>query len=390
MKVLQLIPHYRPAFQYGGPIYSVHNLAKGLVGQGVDVEVWTTNLGIKGRDDVPLGKKVLIDGVNVYYFPIIGNFHYAFSPFMLKFLKKNILKFDIVHMQGIYQFHSLIGGYYCREYSIPYAISPRGMLTPSGIYRKSTVKKKIYIYMIERRNIANAKFVHCASEKESEDLLELGLKPQKIEVIQNSIELSDWKGYTSCKYFQSKYNLKNNPTVVFLGRLSTIKGLDILICAFKQVLSSFPECNLLLIGPDYKGYKIKIEQLIKKNRMENSVIIAGLLQGKEKFCALKESDIFILPSYSEGFGMSVVEAMLSGLPVIISKEVGIWNVIKDNQCGIVVDLNAEDIAEGIIDLLRNHKRRIKMGENGRKTAMRKFSIEGVAKEMIKAYETIIK
>ena len=389
MRIIQLVPYYRPAFQYGGPINSVHNLAKGLVAQGKEVHVYTTNLGLKNREDIPIGTEVVIDGVKVIYLPVVGNLFYALSPVLRNFLKKSIRNFNIIHIHGVYQFHSFIGCHYCQKYNIPYVISPRGMLNPSGIYRKSTIKKKIYISMVEKKNIERANLVHCTSKKEYKGLLELGLKPENVEVIPNPVELKDLKTDINCRNFRGKYNLNNNPTIIFLGRLSPIKGLDILISAFKKILMKFPKCQLLLVGPDYKGYQRNIEKLIKESNLENSIKITGLLKGKEKVCALKESDVFILPSYSEGFGMSVVEAMLCGLPVITTKEVGIWEAIEKKGCGLVVNLNPKSIEKGLSRLLENPEERAKFGENGKEIAEKNFSIKKVTNKMLEAYKSVI-
>jgi len=389
MKILQLTPYYIPAYQYGGPIYSVHNLAKGLVEQGIDVEVWTTNLGIKGRKDIPLGEDVLIDGVKVYYFPIIGNFHYAFSPSMEQYLKKKIAKFDIVHIQGIYQFHSLIGGYYSRKFGVPYVVSPKGMLLPEVIRLKGRLKKKLYMALVENRNIINANLIHCTTKDEKEGLLKLGSPFQSTAVIPNSIETYTELKRKNNKAFRKKYNLIDKKIILFLSRLNWIKGIDKLIPSFSKVVKKYPKAHLVLAGPDERGYQKNIKKWIKKQQIEKYVTFTGLLKGKEKTEALYGSDLFILPSYSENFGMAVVEAMLAGLPIILTNNIGVWDIIKKNDCGIIVDLTPDSIAKGICYLLENPEQRKKMGRKAQEIAKREFSIKKVAKEMIEAYKEVL-
>jgi len=389
MKVLQIIPHYRPAYQYGGPIFSVHNLSKGMVERGVEVTVWTTNLGLKHRKDILLGEEVLIDGVRVYYFPIIGSFHYSLSPALMKYMKDRIRDFDVVHIQGVYQFHSFVGGYYARKYEIPYVLTPRGMLIPELIKMKGRLKKKIYISLVERKNVEKADLVHCTTEIERNELLNLGLNPKKTVVIPNSAELEECNEFSMRESFRKKYDLFGKTIILFFSRLNWKKGIDLLIPAFAKVVSRHPDAHLVFVGPDLEGYRRKIEVWIKENGIEEHVTFTGLLTGSEKLVALKESDIFVLPSYSENFGIAVVEAMLSKLPVIISKEVGIWNVVKENNCGMIVDLTPKSIAEGILHLLKNPEERLKMGERGKETAKREFSIDNIAEKMIQAYNDII-
>lgn len=389
MKVLQIIPHYLPAYQYGGPIYSVHNLAKAMVEKGVDVSVWTTNLGLKDRYDIPLCEEVLIDGVKVYYFPIIGTFHYSLSPALMKYMKDRIRDFDIVHIQGVYQFHSLIGGYYARKYGIPYVLSPKGMLIPEMIKKKGKLKKYIYISLVEKNNVEKANLIQCASEVERQKLLKIGFELRDTVVIPNIVKLEKGDRTNKKEKFRDKYGLKQKQLVLFLGRLNWTKGIDILIPAFAIVLTKFPDTHLVLAGPDTERYIRKVKKWIRNEGIENKVTFTGLLTGNEKLAALAESDIFVLPSYSENFGMAAVEAMYMGLPVIISKEVGIKDEIKQNECGIIVDINPISIAEGICYLLHNPEEKKKLGAKGKKIARNEFSAEGVAKKMIQSYKDII-
>ena len=115
-----------------------------------------------------------------------------------------------------------------------------------------------------------------------------------------------------------------------------------------------------------------------------------MLTGKLKLSALKCADIFVLPSYFDNFPISLIEAMCVGLPVVLTKGVGIWNIVKENESGIVVESNPESIAEGISYLLLNPEKRNQLGNNGRETAEREFSIQRVTDQMINVYKDIIK
>lgn len=389
MKVLQIIPHYLPAYQYGGPIYSVHNLAKAMVEKGVDVSVWTTNLGLKDRDDIPLCEEVIIDGVRVYYFPIIGSFHYALSLALMKYMKDRIKNFDVVHIQGVYQFHSLVGGYFARKFGIPYVLTPRGMLYPGVIERKGKIKKKIYINLVEKRNVEEADLIHCCTESEKLGLFSFGLGAKRVVVIPNGIASEEIKKGNNGVAFREKYNLSGKIIVLFMGRLKWIKGIDLLIPAFADVVTKYNKVQLVIAGPDNRGYRSKVEKWIRGEGIEDFVTLTGLIKGEEKVAALQSSDIFVLPSYSESFGMAAVEAMFAGLPVVLSKKVGIWDVIEKDNCGVIVDLTPESIAEGILHLLKNPEERLKMGKRGRETAKREFSIDNVAEKMIQAYNDIV-
>ena len=114
-----------------------------------------------------------------------------------------------------------------------------------------------------------------------------------------------------------------------------------------------------------------------------------MLTGREKLEVLAGSDIFVLPSYSENFGMAVVEAMACGLPVVISNKVGIYREVEENKAGIVVDPNAESLYKGIKLLLENPELKKEIAVNGRKLVEEYYDIDKVAERMIEAYEEIL-
>jgi len=140
MKLLCVIPSYWPAFQFGGPIYSVHGLNNALVKKGIDVTVYATNVGLGKK--VLLNQEVNVNGVKVTYFTFIKFFEFLgttgwqFSWCITKALKKNLKKYDIIYIPGIWNYPSVIAGYYCRQYNKPYIIAPKGMLYPYTIKKK--------------------------------------------------------------------------------------------------------------------------------------------------------------------------------------------------------------------------------------------------------------
>src|SRR3989344_2837409 len=151
MKILHIIPTYVPAFRYGGPILSVHNLNKWLVKQGVDVTVYTTNIDGKGTLDVPTNREVLLDGVKVYYFPITSRV-WQYSYELHRALAKNAGLFDLVHITSIFLSASSLGSYYAKKFNKPYIISPRGSLMKEPLGKKP-LKKNPYLSLIEKRNL---------------------------------------------------------------------------------------------------------------------------------------------------------------------------------------------------------------------------------------------
>ena len=189
MKILHVVPTYYPAVRYGGPIRSVHGLASALAAQGHDVHVYTTNADGKGVLPVPLDRPVRLDGVNVWYFATsIGRRIYR-SPEMRQALALNIANFDIVHLHSVFLWPTSAAAQAARRARVPYVLSPRGMLVGDLIRRKSSLAKRAWITLFERRNIEQAAAIHLTSEIEASELRALGFRCKRLAVVPNGIEL---------------------------------------------------------------------------------------------------------------------------------------------------------------------------------------------------------
>jgi len=145
---------------------------------------------------------------------------------------------------------------------------------------------------------------------------------------------------------------------------------------------------LVLAGPD-DGCGKNLKSQISNLKINDKVIFTGMLLGGDKIAAYCESDVFVLPSYSENFGMAVIEAMYCELPVVITKGVGIANEVEKNGAGLVVEKEVGQVAEAILKILQNPEISKKMGENGRKLVETEFSSEKVAKKWIEEYNKLL-
>ncbi len=149
------------------------------------------------------------------------------------------------------------------------------------------------------------------------------------------------------------------------------------------------DLHLLIVGNDEDGYSDKVKGWIREYGLEAKVTFIGMLTGREKLEVYTGSDIFVLPSYSENFGMAVVEAMACGTTVVISNKVGIYKEVDRNKAGIVVDIDAESLYKGIKLLLENPELRKEISLNGKKLVEEYYEIDKVSDKMIKLYEDII-
>lgn len=390
MKILQITPAYIPAYRYGGPIHSVHNMNKGLVQQGVDVTVYTTSANGSDNLDVPLGTPVIMDGVRVYYFKPELLRSWFYSGELWKMLARTAKDFDLIHITSVFLFTSTLGAYYAKKYKKPYIISPRGSLMIEPIAGKSSFLKRWYIWLIERRNLKDA-VIHFTADAEKEEYLKLKLPLRDSFIVPNGLDVEKFTAPIEKDLFRNRFHFsKEKEIILFLGRISWKKGFDTLIPAFKSVVEKHNSVLLVIAGVDDEEYKKEIEKLIAELHIGNSVVFVGELLGDVKLAALRESDIFVLSSYSENFGMAVVEAMSSELPVIITEGVAISSDIGRAHAGIVIKKDEKELADAILGLLENKENAREMGKRGREFVKAQFSMERVAQTMRDAYNRVIK
>ena len=385
MNILHIVPSYYPAFKYGGPIESVYLLNKALVKQGIKVTVLTTNAGLENRKDIVVNKWIDLEGVKVKYLPYYFYEHYTFSPQLFFDVLNNISKYDLVHITAFWNFPVLAGSIASILNKKPYIISPRGVLYEEAINIKSKCIKKLYFSSIGKHYLNVDNGIHFTTQHELEGAANCIKINTKSFVVPNGLDFSQFANLPAKGLFKNKYPvLKDKKYILFLGRINKQKGLDILSSAFSNLANDFKDLFLVIAGPDEAGYK---KELIDSG-LSSRVIFTGMLTD-DKLSAYVDAEAFVLPSYFENFGMSVVEAMACGTPVVISNKVGIYREVQASNSGIVVETNAGSLYKGIKNLLDNPNLCNEIRRNARRLVEEKYNIEVVADLMINAYKEII-
>jgi glycosyltransferase involved in cell wall biosynthesis len=376
MKILHVVPSYYPAVRYGGPIRSVHGLARGLAARGHEVHVYTTNVNGSSNADLPLGVPLDLDGVSVWYFPTALGRRLYRAPGMDRALYMNIGDFDILHTHSVFLWPTTAAARAARKRKVPYVVAPRGMLVASLIRQKSWVAKRAWIAAFERRNLAEAAAVHATSQVEVEDIDKLRLQYKRMIVVSNGTEIPTriTKNYKWVR-----------PTILFLGRVNWKKGLDRLIAA----MGFLPEADLVIAGDDDDGYRAVLETLADKLGVASRVHFLGPIHGPDKWSLFASADVFALPSYSENFGNTILEAMAVGCPIVVTREVGSAKIVNDSGCGVVVAGEPEELARSLHSILSDEKRAECMREAGRKTVLERFTWAIIAHEMEQKYQEIV-
>ena len=391
MKVLHVTPCYAPAWEQGGPAWSVPNLCRSIAHLGHDVTVFTTNVNGAGRLKVPVGCDVWRDQVRVRYFPITFGWppRYNVSLRLAAALLSEVTCHDLVHIQGAMTFPSAVAGLLCRRRGIPYLVSPRGVLDREG-FKKKALRKRLYTRLVERRNLAGAAAVHFATEEERRRCTHLPLMVPTI-VVPNSLDFAEFDAPPTSGAFTTQYpETTGKRLILFLGRLSYNKGLDFLVRAFSLLARRRTDVHLVVVGPDPGGYAHRLRSWLAREGIADRATFTGLLVGGEKLAVLRESDVLVLPSYhSESFGLAAAEAMAARLPVVLSSKANLAPDVVAAGAGFAIDYDPHAWADALEILLDRPDLAHSMGERGRSLVRERFDTAVVARRMCSAYGEIL-
>jgi len=383
LRILHVIPSL--AARDGGPPRAAVEMCQELLRRSEHAEIYTTNADGTGWLAVPLGTAVNVDGVRVTYFPVVGNNYYKVSPRLASALRSSVPSFDLVHIDSLYQFPSTIAAHYCRKYGVPYLVRPHGTLDPY-LYRRHSLRKRLYESLFERRNLTAAAAVHFTSPEEMRLAESSGLRFRGL-IAPLGVEFesapADWEHIVCAKWPE----LAGKEVLLFLSRLNFKKGLDILAYAFGRMYRRRKDLQLVIAGPDNDGYGRSVRKWLSAEGCLSSVTFTGMVQGTIKASLLKRARLFVLPSYTENFGIAVVEAMAAGLPVVISTKVNIWRQVKEAGAGLVVDTDPSEVADAVMSLVANPPMARQLGCRGYRLARDHFSWEAAGEHLLELYRT---
>ncbi len=391
MKILITIASLSP--KHGGPSKAAMEMAEALVERGHEVDIFTTDQdGPRHRLDVPTDRPVIRNGVAIHYFraQVLGLWPCVSYGFW-RAVKERVGSYDIVDSHSLWLFVGLVTGHYCRKYSVPYLIRPCGAMDPY-IFRRHRWRKGLLEWLYERRNFHHAAAIHFCTEEEMElaKLARDALPFDKGVVVPLGVRTEDYSELPLAGTFRRHFpEIGQRRILLFLSRINFKKGLDLLISAYGAVARKQDDVHLVLAGPDDDGLGKRVQSWIEKEGLNERVTWTGMLQGEMKLAALRDASAFILPSYSENFGIAVVEAMACGLPVIISNRVNIWREVKTAGAGLVTTCDSGEIARAIEALLQDPQRGSEMGQNGRSLVEDQYRWPRVIKLLESAYRDIL-
>ncbi|WP_204102297.1 MULTISPECIES: hormogonium polysaccharide biosynthesis glycosyltransferase HpsP [Spirulina sp. CCY15215] len=389
MKVLQIIPSI--SLVYGGPSQMVRGLSAALVQENVEVTILTTDSnGDVGQPplDVPLDSPVEENGYQIRYFHCSPFRRYKFSLGLLKWLAKHGKEYDLVHIHALFSPVTTAAAIVARNLNLPYILRPLGTLDPADLRKKKQLKE-IYAVLWEATNLAKAAGVHFTSQEEARISRRFGRKTRDI-IVPLGVELS--ASLPESGLARAKWKIDENiPLVLFMSRIDPKKGFDLLFPALAQLATEGIDFHFVLAGSNVQDpeYEQSVFKMVEDVGLRSRTTIAGFVQGEEKLALLRDADLFVLPSYYENFGIAVAEAMLAGIPVLISHKVYIWDTIQEADAGWVTQCDREDITEKLRSALQNPEQRRQKGENARNAAIANYSWDAIAQQMKAEYSKIL-
>ena len=345
MRILHVVAGIDP--KDGGPTRSVKGICRALAKAGEDVTLLV--LGGNHEFDNPCGVKV------VYGETI------------------DVTNFDIVHLQGLWnpKIHNIAMA--CRKASVRYVVSPRGMLDSWSLSVKKW-KKRLAMFLYQKRDLNGAAAFHVTAALEEKSVRAQGLK-QPVIIAPNGVDLPE----------VMPPKTSGNPKIaIFLSRLHPGKGLLTLAEAWARVKPQ--GWRMKVVGPDSYGHKAEVVAKLKELGILDQWEFVDMLNDVEKWSAYRAADLLIHPSVSENFGITIVEGLAAGLPVIATKGTP-WKDLVDHNCGWWIDLGVDALEAALREALELPSETLSLkGRDGRCLVERKYMWKAVAEIVMNGYQ----
>jgi len=376
MKVLHVIPTI--ALEHGGPSHGVRMMAAASA-KTMDVEVVATSYGTpQGIEDPHRTWQYDEDGVVYRLFPRTTAVRWNLSLPLTRWLLSHAAQYDVLHVHAPFSYPTLAGCSAATRSGVPYVYRTMGILDPWSLKRRAW-KKWPYYQLLEKRNLRDASIVHVTSEAERQAIEKLGFG-ERVRVV----------GYGVALPAPVHRVPGQTVRVLFIGRLHSKKCLPVLLDALAK-LRAEGETTLQLdiAGGGDDLYRQELEERARRLGIEAHVHFLGFVRGEAKARAFSESDVFVLPSYHENFGLAVVEALAAGLPAIVSDGVALADEI--DAAGAGIRAAAGDV-QSLADALRrmvDPVSRAEAGERARQLVARRFTIEAMESGLEEMYRSAV-
>ena len=384
--VRHVIPYMHPAA--GGPPVVVDRLCRVLPDHGYRCHVASTDMFARTVDRAWLQQ--FQGSYPVTICKSRGPGTYSYSRELFAQLDGLVAKSHLVHLHTVWTYPTWAAMRVCRRHRVPYIVMPHGMLDPHSLERKWT-KKQLYGRLIEWPNLRRANgmvYTHQAEQELAEASVS-GLPTGFIVPLGTDDPPQASREILADEFLSANPVLRDKDLIVFLSRLHSKKGLDLLIPAFARVAARHPRAHLVLVGPGDPSYIASLQHLAAQQGVAARCNFTGPLEGRAKWTALAAATVFALPSYQENFALVVVEAQRMGVPVLISRRVNIWQDIVTAGGGVVAELSIGGVTDSLESLFADRSSASIMGRRGQQFVSAHYRWDLSAQALSRVYQQVL-
>jgi glycosyltransferase involved in cell wall biosynthesis len=376
MRVLHVVPSL--AARAGGSAIGVAEASAALTRAGVESIVYSTDLRRSVRPEE------LADALQATEFRLFRTRpprRWVYSPSLARGLREASAWADVVHVHLLHLFPTLAACRAARRAETPYVVAPCGSLDRAWRTRSTTVKAatdRIW----QREALNRAAILHYKTQQEKDEAADLALAPPAW-VVPNGYPVLGRGTH------RQRSVAAGHPRVLFLGRISYKKRIDLLLDAFREVLPGVPGARLTIAGPDDEGLSSGLQQLARRLGIANTVTFLGQVEGEQKRALFESADVFVLPSTAENFGISVVEALALGVPTVATPGVAIAREAANEGAAVIADDSVGGVSSALLRLLRDERLRTNVSRAGLAFSER-FTWPKVVPRLTEMYEAAVR
>lgn len=367
----------------------MYELSRELTRIGHDVTVYTTDVfDQRGRCEES-GRETRVDGITVRYFKNASNSlaynHQLYLPRgMRRVLRETIANFDVIHLHGHRNFLNTLVHHYAKRAGKGYILSGHG--TVLRIERRIYLKR-IFDRIFGDRVLRDAERFVAVSKYEVHQYAEMGIEPHKVGVIFNGIDVDAFHDLPAAGVFRAKYNLMGKKVVLYLGKITPRKGIDVLVKAFSMLKDA--DASLVIAGNDM-GFKRQVADIAHETGVSSQVLFTGLLTGMDKLAAYRDADVLVYPATQEIFGLVPFESMMCGTPVIVTDDCGCGEIIGNENIGYLVKYNdSQALRDRIAEVLASTPAAQESAKRGKDFIVNNLTWKSIGTKYAEVYQEMV-
>jgi glycosyltransferase involved in cell wall biosynthesis len=393
MRVLQVL--VGAAARTGGPPAFVGDASLELTRLGAEVRIVATDAALAPWGVLQRQRRIREDEIHpalahsdLHLFPARFPRRMAYSPALERELERIVPGYDVVHVHNLWQYPQFAGYRAALRHGVPYVVSPHGSLDPY-LRRRGRLRKTVSTRLWQGEMLDRANLIHVTTEAEKDLISDVSPSVPR-SVVPCGLHVGQFSAPAPGDRFRRQHlGGYEGPLVIFLGRITEKKGVDVLLRAFQEVRGE-SDCRLAIVGPDDSGLIPKLKRLSAQLELsERDVVFTGPLFGDERLGALASADVWALSSHAENFGIAVVEAAAAGCPVVISPQVNLAADLREAGAGVVADATPEAFAGGLLSVLDDVAERKRLRSAGPRWAAR-YDWSVVGPQLLEMYRDLLR